>query len=111
MEVKFQQAHNIAPATFTWAYELCEQNMRSLYEDVWGWKPAEKQKELRHPDARYLLVYDTDGTTVAYVHFRYACSLLLPLEAVQELLWPSMVAVNLLTLLPNTAKNHHQQST
>lgn len=88
MEVKFQQAHELAPATSTWTYELCEQNMRSMYEDVWGWKPAEKQKELRHPDARYLLVYDADRSTVAYVHFRYACSLLLPIEAVHELLWP-----------------------
>ena len=81
MEVKFQQACELAPTTSTWTYELCEQNMRSMYEEVWGWKPAEKQKELRHPDARYLLVYDADGSTVAYVHFRYACSWLLPFAA------------------------------
>ena len=81
--IKFQQAHELAPANLTWAYDLCEQNMRSMYEEVWGWKPAEKQKELKHPDARYLLVHDAHASTVAYVHFRYACSLLLPFKAEQ----------------------------
>ena len=56
-----------------------------MYEEVWGWKPAEKQKELKHSDARYLVVYDADGSAVAYVHFRYACSLLLSFEAMREL--------------------------
>ena len=73
--VSFRQAYELTPATRAWAYELCEQNMRSMYEDVWGWKPAEKQSELKHPDARYLLAHDADGSSVAYVHFRYAGSL------------------------------------
>ena len=53
--------------------------MHTMYEEVWGWKAPEKQKELKHPDARYLIVYDEQGQllhdgeeyTVAYVHFRY----------------------------------------
>lgn len=73
LEVKFCHASELTPAIHAWAYELCEQNMHSMYEDVWGWKPAEKQSELKHPDARYLLVHDADRSTVAYVHFRYAC--------------------------------------
>ena len=44
--------------------------MQTLYEDVWGWKPSEKQKELRDSDARYLIVYDESESSVAYVHFR-----------------------------------------
>ena len=85
LEVRFQQAHELGQATLAWAYELCEQNMRSMYEEVWGWKPAEKQKELKHSDARYLVVYGADGSAVAYVHFRYACLLLLSFEAMREL--------------------------
>ncbi len=63
--------------------------MHTMYEDVRGWKAPEKQKELKHPDARYLIVYhgegrrmaydeegcqmvhDGEGCRMAYVHFRY----------------------------------------
>ena len=75
LDLRFYQASELTPATRAWAYELCQQNMRSMYEDVWGWKPVEKQSELKHPDARYLLAHDADGSSVAYVHFRYVGSL------------------------------------
>ena len=73
LAIEFQHASQLLSPTLTWAYELCEQNMRSMYEDVWGWKPSEKQKELKHTDARYLIVHGADGIPVAYLHFRYVC--------------------------------------
>ena len=70
----------------------------------------EKQKELKDPDARYLLVCDADGSTVAYVHFRYACSLLLSfktmqvsmeaMQAVMHMLMALKTTVHLLIVLP-----------
>ncbi len=88
MEIKFLQASQLSAADLSWAYQLCEQNMRTMYEDVWGWKPSEKQKELNHPDARYLIVYNEFGLRVAYLHFRCTtwslcrCNLLLPVDTV-----------------------------
>ncbi len=87
--IKYQKASQLSPVDLSWAYQLCEQNMHTMYEDVWGWKAPEKQKELKHPDARYLIVYDGVGRRMAYdeegcqmvhdgegcrmahVHFRY----------------------------------------
>ncbi len=80
LSIKYQKALQLSPIDLSWAYQLCEQNMHTMYEDVWGWKAPEKQKELKHPDARYLIVFDEEGRQmvhdgevhrVAYVHFRY----------------------------------------
>lgn len=109
LEVKFYQASDVAPDILAWAYELCEQNMRNLYEDVWGWKPAEKQTELKHPDARYLIVHAADGSTVAYVHFRFEVEDAIPILYIYEVqLVPGVqrkgLGVFLMTLLKLVAK-------
>ncbi|KAL3141180.1 N-alpha-acetyltransferase 40 [Trebouxia sp. C0009 RCD-2024] len=109
LEVKFCHASELTPAIHAWAYELCEQNMHSMYEDVWGWKPAEKQSELKHPDARYLLVHDADRSTVAYVHFRFEVEDATPVLYVYEVqLAPAVqrkgLGAFLMTLLKLVAK-------
>lgn len=49
--------------------------MRAMYENVWGWKPLQKQKELKDPSARFLIAYEQSGNgnePVAYLHLRCA---------------------------------------
>ena len=41
-------------------FSLFEINMKSLYEQTWGWKPIEKKKELFLTDSRFLLIYSID---------------------------------------------------
>lgn len=109
--IKFQHAPQVSSSTLTWAYELCEQNMRSMYEEVWGWKPSEKQKELKHTDARYLIAYSADGIPVAYLHFRFEVEDATPLLYVYEVQLVSSVqrkglGAFLMTLLKLIAKKH-----
>jgi len=59
-----------------WMITLTEDNMRSYYESSGGWHRSQKEKELRHPTARHLVVRSVtgDGTAdplVAFAHFRF----------------------------------------
>ena len=75
LSIQYRHALDLPSETLAWAYHLCEQNMRAMYEDVWGWKPAQKQRELKDPNARFLLVVDKSDDVdkpVAYLHLRYA---------------------------------------
>lgn len=111
LAIRFEQATHVSPATLSWAYQLCEQNMRTMYEDVWGWKPSEKQKELKHPDARYLIVYDVHEAPVGYLHFRFEVEDALPIMYVYEVqLEPAVqrkgLGAFLMTLLKLVAKKN-----
>ncbi len=129
--IKYHKASQLSPVHLSWAYHLCEQNMHTMYEDVWGWKAPEKQKELKHPDARYLIVYDEQGHQllhdgeeyrVAYVHFRYLdiltlckcinvkCCLVQKLNSCSRL-EAHFVRVCTLAAQQNLLKHHHQQPT
>ena len=116
LAIRFEQATHVSPATLSWAYQLCEQNMRTMYEDVWGWKPSEKQKELKHPDARYLIVYDVHEAPVGYLHFRYPTSSQQCLYDDQPYLYqPAKAMLMTQILLPTKAQpstitiNHNRQ--
>lgn len=71
--ISYEHATDLPSETLSWAYQLCERNMRAMYEAVWGWKHLQKQKELKDPEARYLMIYDTTNSTnepVGYLHLR-----------------------------------------
>ena len=128
--IKYHKASLLSPVDLSWAYQLCEQNMHAMYEDVWGWKAPEKQKELRHPDARYLIVYDGEGRQmvhdgevcrVAYVHFRYLeiaslCNCMCVKCIMYNLTHCSRLEVHFVSVCivaaqQNLLKHHHQQLT
>ena len=56
-----------------WAFKLLKCNMEKIYEEGgWGWKDAQKRKELLHEDARFLIATDDKtGKPVAFAHFRF----------------------------------------
>lgn len=83
IQIQYQHATELSSDTLSWAYSLCEQNMKAMYEDVWGWKPQHKQKELKDLNARYLMAAEQSGTShtpVAYLHFRYTAQAWLSLS-------------------------------
>lgn len=54
--------------------QLFTTNMKELYEtSTWGFNIDDKQKELQHPNARFIIITPsfTDDYIVAFVHFRY----------------------------------------
>ena len=59
--------------TLTWINELTEKNMKDHYEkSANGWNPKQKEKELRHETARFLVCHvDSDKEMIAFVHFRF----------------------------------------
>ncbi|DBA69618.1 hypothetical protein WJX79_002434 [Trebouxia sp. C0005] len=124
LNIKYQKALQLSAIDFSWAYQLCEQNMHTMYEDVWGWKAPEKQKELKHSDARYLIVYDGEGQQmahdgevcrVAYVHFRFEVEDAVPVLYVYEVqIVPGMqrkgLGAFLMTLLKLVAKKNQLEA-
>lgn len=64
---------NVSDEHAEWAFGLLKSNMEKIYEDGgWGWKDAQKRKELLHEDARYLIASDAKtGKPVAFAHFRF----------------------------------------
>jgi len=75
------RAPQLDEATLVWAFNLVSTNMKPLYlaaysEDAdmdreFGWKEKEKKEELREDAAWYLLARTSEGTPVAFSHFRY----------------------------------------
>ncbi|GAA5849986.1 hypothetical protein JCM8547_000975 [Rhodosporidiobolus lusitaniae] len=56
----------LTSAERNWVWELFEVNMRSLYEaSADGYDPAEKKKELFHPDSRFLILYSPSPSSPA----------------------------------------------
>ncbi|CAG2104249.1 unnamed protein product [Medioppia subpectinata] len=58
-----------------WMISLTEENMKTYYESsVCGWNRSQKEKELRHPTARHLVVRSLDSEDkpwVAFTHLRF----------------------------------------
>ncbi len=49
-------------------------NMKELYEtSAWGFNIDDKQKELQHPNARFIIITSpcADDSVVAFIHFQY----------------------------------------
>eukprot|EP00803_Ostreobium_quekettii_P004259 evm.model.scf_468.12 EVM.evm.TU.scf_468.12 scf_468:71324-72010(+) len=56
-----------------WCVKLCEENMRALYEPVWGWNKDKKSKQLMHPDSRFIVASrrSEPNEPLAYTNYRY----------------------------------------
>ncbi|CAM9892001.1 unnamed protein product [Chrysoparadoxa australica] len=59
-------------------YEILETNMRSMYEETWGWDAKVKRAQMEHPDARFLVVREASESEegkekeiLAFSHFRF----------------------------------------
>ncbi|PLW09214.1 hypothetical protein PCASD_18314 [Puccinia coronata f. sp. avenae] len=51
-----QSAHELSPQTRSQCFHLFESNMKQIYlRSADGYRPSEKERELFHPDARFLL--------------------------------------------------------
>nr|CAG4643665.1 EOG090X0MNC [Ilyocryptus agilis] len=56
---------------FSWAFDLLKRNMKTLYENsVTGWNEKDKQEEMAHSAAWYLIAYSAEQP-VAFSHFRF----------------------------------------
>jgi len=74
-------APNLDEKTLVWAFDLVKTNMQPLYEEAYGsdpdmqaefgWKEKEKKSELREDLAWYLIAKNSEGTPVAFSHFRF----------------------------------------
>jgi len=75
------RAPEVPEETKMWAFNMVKTTMKPLYDTAYsddpdmdaefGWKEKEKKEELWSDDAWYLLAKTTEGTTVAFSHFRY----------------------------------------
>ena len=53
-------------------FNMIETNMKTIYENSWGWKPEAKEAELYAEDARFILAFVEDKPLpVAFVHYRF----------------------------------------
>lgn len=73
-DICFFTAETIPKLQLQSCFELLKVNMHAMYNACpeWGWKDKAKMRELKSPEARYLVVY-TEGTSdiCAFVHFRF----------------------------------------
>jgi ribosomal protein S18 acetylase RimI-like enzyme len=53
-----------------WVYDLTYRNMFTLYDETWGWKEAEKRRELYNSKARYCILR-VNSIPVGFVHMRF----------------------------------------
>lgn len=67
--IQYFAAKTLQPEHLEWAFDLCKRNMEQLYATAWGWNDKIKRKELTHPEARFLLVFQQQQP-VAFVHLR-----------------------------------------
>lgn len=68
--IQYFAAKTLQPEHLEWAFDLCKRNMEQLYATAWGWNDKIKRKELTHPEARFLLVFQQQQP-VAFVHLRF----------------------------------------
>ncbi|KAI2810764.1 hypothetical protein RDWZM_002335 [Blomia tropicalis] len=73
LNISCHQWRDLSEEVRNWMVDLTENNMKQLYEQsAWGWNRKSKQSELRHDDARHLLVHSTESNQpIAFVHFRF----------------------------------------
>jgi len=75
------RAPEVDQKTHDWAYKLIETTMKPLYDaaynddpvakEEFGWKTKEKKNELKEDLAWFLIARTTEGTPVAFSHFRF----------------------------------------
>ena len=88
--LKCKSASNLTDSDKVGGYKIFEDNMKTLYEENWGWKEIDKKKELFFRDSRFICVYkapkaeenstndisskdfsSNDSNLVAFVMFRF----------------------------------------
>lgn len=76
------------PSTaLVWCIDLCERNMKLLYEPVWGWNAGKKRRQLIHPESQFIVACrnDESNAPVAYANYRYEEEEWCPVMYVYEL--------------------------
>lgn len=71
ISLKCNKVRDLGRKTLNWIFDLMERNMKSIYEETWGWNPEKKQQELTEPAAWYLIATDSNGKSVGFSHFRF----------------------------------------
>jgi len=81
LSLETTRAPDVDEKTKVWAFNLVKDNMMPLYKEAYsqdpdmeaefGWKEKEKQTEMREDLAWYLIARTSEGTPVAFSHFRY----------------------------------------
>lgn len=71
VELKFFKRSQLTEELAEWAFALLKDNMETIYEEGgWGWKDAQKRKELLDENARFLIAFN-EGKPIGFSHFRF----------------------------------------
>lgn len=72
LSLSFARSAEISAEKFGDLLSLFERNMGEMYKSSWGLDTEEKAQELRHPNARFVLVETSEGRELAgFMHFRF----------------------------------------
>ncbi|CAG0920036.1 unnamed protein product [Notodromas monacha] len=72
--------------TRDWVFDLTRRNMMDLYNDShWGWNQKEKEQDMFHPDARYIIARDANQKPIGFVNFRFDMDYGLPVFYLYEI--------------------------
>ncbi|XP_043274360.1 N-alpha-acetyltransferase 40 [Venturia canescens] len=71
ISLKCNKVGDLNSETLDWIFDLMERNMKTIYEETWGWDPKKKQQELTEPAAWYLIATDSSGKLIGFSHFRF----------------------------------------
>lgn len=52
-----------------WAFGLVSKNMKTFYENAWGWDAEVKESEMYHEDSRFIIAFYKDHP-IGFIHFR-----------------------------------------
>ena len=66
-------ASNRCPEEFEeCCFDMVEKNMKTIYENSWGWKPEVKEQELYDEDARFIFAFVEDKPLpIGFLHYRF----------------------------------------
>ena len=53
-----------------WTFHIMEKNMKSVYEETWGWNEEHKRADLLDPKSRFIYAI-SDGKPIAFIHYRF----------------------------------------
>ena len=74
LQLETSRVADLSESDRDWVVELVTTNMKSLYEkSSWGWNKKEKEDELMHENAWYLVArdLDSDKKAIGFASFRY----------------------------------------
>lgn len=72
LSIQLSTSADITNQQFDQIFALYETNMSELYKNSsWGWDPEAKLAELKHNNARYLLVQTQSSKLAGFMHFRF----------------------------------------